>query len=345
MRTVTRIAVGLAAAGALVVALAGGPAGAATPAPTPTTASPTATGLCPDPGPAPSGATASARLIPPDQVEASISWTPLVAPSNCAPIRVEIEQIAPAGPTTTALAADGHVVLQPLRTLTAYTWRLRFVGGTVSEWATVSVGKVLPLDYCLGLPFPRPVVGTAVSPTSVHLEWGTVSYPAECSGNLTVQNVTAGTPAVTVSRSQTGITIDGLTPGSTNTWRVSFFVPLGEVTVTQPTTTPAGCTATLTVDNRWQGSFVASVVVRNTSARALSGWSVGIPMPTGGRIEAIWGADGSAVNGMYTARNASWNAVVAPDGSAWFGFILSAPGNAPAPTGLTCTPLAATAAR
>src|SRR3954452_23128483 len=245
------------AAIALIVGGAGVAAAAGTPSPTPAsttppTPTPSVTGTpvaCPDPAFGPTGVTASAQLVGTfsDAVQATITWPPLVQPPGCFAGSVEIAQVSPPGPTL-RLPDNGRAVITGLHTLTAYTWQIRYVSGTVSTWTRVSVPKVLPLDYCLGLPFPRPIVATTPSPSQVHLEWGTINYPAECSGTLTVRNVTAGTPALTVPRSQTGVTIDGLTPGSTNTWEVTFLISLGSVTVTQPTGSGRTCTATAHLD-------------------------------------------------------------------------------------------------
>jgi cellulase/cellobiase CelA1 len=107
--------------------------------------SPSASGTpqpCADPGPAPTGVTATVSLVGTDSVQARLTWTPLVEPANCSPGVVEIEQVSPAGPTITAPSASREITISGLSTLTAYTWRLRYVAGTVSQWATVSVAAV-----------------------------------------------------------------------------------------------------------------------------------------------------------------------------------------------------------
>jgi len=295
---------------------------------------------CPDPAFGPTGVTASAQLIgtASDAVQATISWPPLAQPEGCPRGSVEIAQVSPPGPTL-RLPDNGRAVITGLHTLTAYTWQIRYVSGTVSTWTRVSVPKVLPLDYCLGLPFPRPIVATTPSPSQVHLEWGTINYPAECSGTLTVRNVTAGTPAITVPRSQTGVTIDGLTPGSTNTWEVSFLVSLGSVTVTQPTGSGRTCTATAHLDSVWGDGLVATVTVTNTSAAtSTTGWSVGWTLPSGIRIDNTWNAGTATAGGRFTASNMTWNGTLAPGATTTFGFQAThTSGSAVTTPTLTCT--------
>jgi len=334
----------LAAAIALIVA-GTGTADAATSASSPS-ASPTASpsgsthAPCPDPAFGPTGVTATAQLIgtASSAVQATITWPPLVQPAGCSAGSVEIVQVSPAGPTT-RVPDVGQTVITGLTTLTAYTWQIRYVSGTVSTWTTVSVPAVLPLDYCLGLPGPRPIVATTPSPTSVHLEWGTINYPSQCSGSLTVKNVTAGTPALTVDRSRTGVTIEGLTPGSTNTWLVSFVIQLGTVTVTQPTASGRTCTATAHLDTVWGDGFVATVTVRNTSAStSTAGWSVGWTLPSGVRIDNTWMATGTTDVGLFTATNMAWNGTLAPAATTTFGVLAHTAGGTVAVPTLTCTP-------
>jgi len=311
-----------------------------TPAPSSPWTSPTTPLACPDPAFGPTGVTATARLTgtASNSVQATITWPPLTQPAGCSRGTVEIMQVSPAGPTT-SVPDTGQAVITGLTTLTAYTWQIRYVSGTVSTWTTVSVPAVLPLDYCLGLPGPRPIVATTPSPSSVHLEWGTISYPSQCSGSLTVRNVTAGTPAITVDRTRTGVTIEGLTPGSTSTWLVTFMIQLGTVTVTQPSASGRTCTATAHLDSVWGDGFVATVTVRNTSAAtSTAGWSVGWTPPSGVRVDNTWMALPSTSGGRFTATNASWNGTLAPGATTLFGFLAHTSGGAPATPTLTCTP-------
>jgi len=308
--------------------------------------SPTATALCPDPGAAPTGVRAYAGLVDtahPD-VQATLTWTPLVVPANCGVGRVEIEQVSPPGPTTTVPSADGQTVLRGLTILTPYTWRLRYVAGTVSQWATVSVPAVLPLDYCLGLPGPRPITGTTPSPTTVHLEWGGLSYPALCDGKVVVTALGSSTPVANVDRAQTGTTLTGLAPGSTTTWVVSFMgtpgillQELGRVTVTQPGAGGARCSATAHLDSVWGDGFVTTVTVTNTGPVAIGGWSAAWPLPAGVRVWNTWNASTATAGGTLTATNTSWNGALAPGASTTFGMQAARSGSgAVAVPSLTC---------
>jgi len=337
-RALLALAVGVALAATAVAVTV--PAQAAPAAPgVPAATTPSGTPICPDPGPAPTGVTAAASLVYPQSVQVRLTWTPLNAPASCRTV-VEIQQVTPAGPTITAPAGDGQITISGLAAMTAYTWRIRYVGGTVSAWATVTSQPVIVLDNCLGLPTARPIVSSALSPTSVHLEWGALNYPVICSGTVTVKNAATGATAATTAASATGVTITGLTPGTTTTWVVSFMIELGRVTVTQPVANGATCTASAKVESSWRDGFTATITVRNTSTVATTGWSARWPLPAGVRIDNVWSAvqDPTSTSAVFVAHNATWNGSLAPGATALFGLLAARAGDgAVAVPVFTCT--------
>ena len=76
----------------------------------------------------------------------------------------------------------------------------------------------------------------------------------------------------------------------------------------------AGCTATLT-PNTWNGGFTANVRV-TAGSNALSGWSVGVSLPSGSAVTNAWNA---TVSGS-TFTNVGYNGQVPAGGSTEFGF-------------------------
>src|SRR4051812_31134267 len=318
------------------------PTAAPTVAPTTTpTAAPTGTPdptpLCPDPGPAPSGLTAGGTFQQDGTVQATLTWTPLHVPAGCGSGIVQIEQVAPPGPATSAASDAGRIVIPGLKTLTSYTWRLRYVAGTVSEWGTVTMPQVLPNDYCLAVPGPRPITGSALSPTAVHLEWGNLNYSDVCGRPVRITN-DGGAPVVAVSVTRTGVDITGLTPGTTYTWTVAVLVTLGSVTITQPPSTgpTRTCTAALQQDD-WGSGLVGTVTVRNSSTVPLTGWAVQIVLQPGLRVEQIWGATGTPGTGTLNVTNASWNGTLPVGGSTTFGYLASRSAPSTLVPTLTCT--------
>ncbi|MCU7730694.1 cellulose-binding domain-containing protein [Actinoplanes sp. KI2] len=85
-----------------------------------------------------------------------------------------------------------------------------------------------------------------------------------------------------------------------------------------PSGTP-GCTAAYTVQNQWNGGFVAGVVVTAGSA-ALNGWRVTLALPGGATITSVWNAVNTGTSGTVTMANQSYNGQLAPGQTANFGF-------------------------
>jgi cellulase/cellobiase CelA1 len=81
------------------------------------------------------------------------------------------------------------------------------------------------------------------------------------------------------------------------------------------------CQVTYTIPNHWTGSFNGQVVVTNTGTTTINGWTVRWTFADGQQIVTPWGALISWDGGAVTAVNASWNGVLAPGASAWFGFL------------------------
>lgn len=79
----------------------------------------------------------------------------------------------------------------------------------------------------------------------------------------------------------------------------------------------------------WEGGFVGSVAITNTTTSALDGWTIEFDLPEA--ITDIWNATIiSHVGNHYVIGNASWDATVAAGGTVSFGF-QAAGGDPPLP--------------
>ncbi|SCG37339.1 chitin-binding protein [Micromonospora coxensis] len=85
----------------------------------------------------------------------------------------------------------------------------------------------------------------------------------------------------------------------------------------------AGCTASVTLDQRWPGGFQATLTVRNDGQASLRPWSIGWHMPGGATIGSGWNASVSQSGHMARADAPSWNELLAPGSSVSVGFIAS----------------------
>ncbi|GIE97108.1 endo-1,4-beta-xylanase [Paractinoplanes rishiriensis] len=101
---------------------------------------------------------------------------------------------------------------------------------------------------------------------------------------------------------------------------------------TGPTTPPsgAGCSARVTL-NQWGGGFVATVRVTAGSA-PLSGWTVGVTLPSGAAVTNSWNTTATGSSGSVSFSNVGYNGSVAAGGATEFGFQGTGVGPSATPT-------------
>ncbi|QGN48322.1 cellulase family glycosylhydrolase [Micromonospora sp. WMMC415] len=97
----------------------------------------------------------------------------------------------------------------------------------------------------------------------------------------------------------------------------------------------AGCAATWTVTNSWQGGFQGQVAVRNTGTGPTSTWRVTWTNPIGTAISALWNGRLTTSGGANTVTNEPYNGTLAAGASTTFGF--TGIGAGTAPTDLACS--------
>ena len=68
------------------------------------------------------------------------------------------------------------------------------------------------------------------------------------------------------------------------------------------------------------GAFQAEVTVRNVSGALINGWALRWRFPDGQTISQMWNATASQSGADVTATNASYTALIVPDGSISIGF-------------------------
>ncbi|MEV0902421.1 cellulose binding domain-containing protein [Actinoplanes sp. NPDC049802] len=85
---------------------------------------------------------------------------------------------------------------------------------------------------------------------------------------------------------------------------------------TPTTPPPSACSAAYSVQDQWNGGFVASVTVTAGTA-AVNGWRVALGLPGGASISSLWNA---VATGTNIVTNASYNGRLSPGQSTTFGF-------------------------
>ncbi|MFI9762761.1 cellulase family glycosylhydrolase [Streptomyces sp. NPDC051963] len=186
---------------------------------------------------------------------------------------------------------------------------------------------------------PGTPTASAVTSTSATLTW-----PAATDNvGVTAYDVVrvAGTADVPVAASTTNtVTLTGLTAGTTYTFAVHARDAAGNrsarsatVTVTTDAGGGVGCTVGYRAVNEWPGGFQGEIVIRNTGATALSGWSLAFSFPDGQTITNMWGGTPAQTGGAVTVTPASYTSTIPAAGSVTVGFTGSKGATNTAPAG------------
>ncbi|MFB0620376.1 PHB depolymerase family esterase [Streptomyces sp. AGS-58] len=100
---------------------------------------------------------------------------------------------------------------------------------------------------------------------------------------------------------------------------------------TGPPTTPAGACRVTYTTSTWNTGLTAAVTVTNTGTAPVDGWALTFALPAGQTITSGWNARFSPSSGTVTARNADYNATLAPGASTTLGFQATHTGDTSAP--------------
>ncbi|MFG2046625.1 cellulose binding domain-containing protein [Micromonospora sp. NPDC048935] len=116
---------------------------------------------------------------------------------------------------------------------------------------------------------------------------------------------------------QKNLTLDDGTPPTTPP-------PTTPPSTTPPPTTPPpsgtpACTAVYSVQDQWNGGFVATVTV-TAGTTALTGWRVTLNLPSGASVSSLWNGVASGTSGTITVANQSYNGRLGTGQSTSFGF-------------------------
>ncbi|MEV4821708.1 cellulose-binding domain-containing protein [Micromonospora sp. NPDC049274] len=217
---------------------------------------------------------------------------------------------------------------------------------------TAPTGATVPADACAGtvqiqsLTFnpPRVVAGQVVRATAVGQNCTAQQQQVSTAiyGRFvgSTPGIPTGCPALPSLPGWT-VTVD---PGATFSWQEGYHVPSGctatglQVTVwveddatggelTQTATVPidpppaAPCTVSYRTGSEWPGGFTAQITIKNTSTVPVNGWTLGFTFPGDQHIDQSWSATAQQSGATVTARNASYNPLVAPGASVVFGVL------------------------
>ncbi|GAA3434910.1 extracellular catalytic domain type 1 short-chain-length polyhydroxyalkanoate depolymerase [Kutzneria kofuensis] len=114
-------------------------------------------------------------------------------------------------------------------------------------------------------------------------------------------------------------------------YAVAFFGLTGS---DNPPPGSGSCRVTDTV-NAWNNGLTESITITNTGTSVINGWSLVFTLPNGQAITSGWNATYSPSSGQVTARDATHNAMIAPNASITIGFQATHTGNTGKPTSFT----------
>jgi predicted carbohydrate-binding protein with CBM5 and CBM33 domain len=113
----------------------------------------------------------------------------------------------------------------------------------------------------------------------------------------------------------------------------------GEVTGIGDTAPPPAetpCNASYSIVSTWPGGFQAQVTVTNPGTTTLTGWTVSWVLADDETISSSWSGVLSQAGSLATMKNADWNNVLAPGGTASFGFTANETSSPVIPSNITC---------
>ena len=96
--------------------------------------------------------------------------------------------------------------------------------------------------------------------------------------------------------------------------------PPASTSATPPAPPAPPCVVAYRINSTWPGSFQAEVTVRNVSGALINGWTLRWRFADGQTITQMWNATSSQSGGDVTTTNASYTALIVPDGSISLGF-------------------------
>jgi hypothetical protein len=110
-------------------------------------------------------------------------------------------------------------------------------------------------------------------------------------------------------------------------------------TTSGPATTSAPpvptCSVAYTITSQWTGGFQGDVTIRNLGPASVNPWTLGFSFPSGQKLGQVWGATATQSGAVVTAHSVDWNKLIAPGGSASFGFTGTWTGSNARPTAFT----------
>ncbi|WP_245643536.1 cellulase family glycosylhydrolase [Sanguibacter suarezii] len=185
---------------------------------------------------------------------------------------------------------------------------------------------------------PVNLVAGATTASSISLTWA----PSTDDVAVTGYDVYRGATKVG-STATTSYAVTGLAAGTAYTFTVRATDAAGNASPssapvtasTQTVVVPAGTCRVTYSTNGWSTGFTGSITIANTSAAAISSWSLGFTLPAGQTITNGWSALYTQSGSQVTVTNQAWNGSIPAAGTVEVGFNANHTGSLAAPASFT----------
>jgi chitin-binding protein len=177
-------------------------------------------------------------------------------------------------------------------------------------------------------PTRTPTAGPTNTPTRTATTGPTSTPTRTPTRTATPTNGPTSTPTRTPTAGPTS------TPTRTPT-RTPTAGPTNTPTRTPTQTTGPSCQVTYAITSQWSTAFQGDVTFRNTGTTTVNGWTLAWTFPNGQVITQLWNATPTQTGANVSATNLSWNATIAPNGTANMGFLANWSGTNAKPTSFT----------
>ncbi|WP_436995208.1 cellulase family glycosylhydrolase [Streptomyces sp. enrichment culture] len=189
---------------------------------------------------------------------------------------------------------------------------------------------------------PGAPTASEVSATSATLSWAASTDNVGVTG-YDIVRVDGGTETRIAGSATEKVTLSGLTAETDYTFAVyardaagNRSARSGTVTVTTAEGGTAGtCSVGYRVVGEWGSGFQGEIVIRNTGAAAVDGWTLAFTLDGGQVISTMWGGTPTQEGESVSVTPASYTSTIPAGGSVTLGFLAAVDGPNTAPTAFT----------
>jgi endoglucanase len=267
----------------------------------------------------------------------TVTWNAATPPANCAINSYSVFRSTTSGFTPASTNQVGSITSgtsfsdSGLTASTTYYYVVESVDSNGSSTPSVqAMATTRASATCAAVPSsPAGLTAAAASSTSINLTWGAVTPPANCSisSYSLFRSTTSGfTPSssnqIASGISGTGFADSGLAASTTYYYKVEALdtfgasAPSAQASATTKTGSSSfSCHVGYSITSQWPGGFEATMTLTNTSATAISNWTLTWSFANGQQITQLWTGTESQNGASVIVNNLSYDGNIAAGGS------------------------------